>query len=175
MWRPIKGYEGRYEISEDGQVKSLPKIKGFYIRGELILKTSLDKNGYVRVTLSDENGKSKTKKVHRLVAEAYIPNPNNLPEVNHCNGIKTDNSVNNLEWTTNVDNIRHAIKSGLRDYHYQSKKVVITDKETGETNTFQSMKSASNWLGHKRSYLAKMQLRRKTNEFEVGKYVIRIA
>ncbi len=174
MWKNIKGYEGRYMASDDGRIKSLVK-KGCSSQNESILEGSPDKDGYLRVGIRDKNGKAKTAKIHRLVAETFIPNPENLPQVNHKNGVKTDNRVENLEWITNVDNIRHAVAIGLRDHHYQSRKVEILDKETGEMFSFESMKDASLWLGHKRSYLARKVINKKSRTFEVGKFVIKIA
>jgi hypothetical protein len=94
-WKAIKGYEG-YEVSNLGKVRS-PRI---------ILKGSLQGKGYVRVDLPKER-KSKHISVHRLVAEAFIPNPLKKDQVNHINGIKTDNRLENLEWVTCKENHAH--------------------------------------------------------------------
>ena len=104
IWRDIAGYEGLYQVSNCGRVKS------FY-RGGRILKQSL-KRGYMFVELYlNTNGKIHI--VHRLVAQAFIPNPLNKLEVNHINGIKTDNRVENLEWVTRSENEQHAYDTGL--------------------------------------------------------------
>lgn len=90
-WKNIIGYEGLYEVSNKGNVRNVRRNK--------LLKLSKDYYGYIRVSLS-KNGIQTGLKVHRLVAQAFIPNPNNLPQVNHRNEDKTDNSVENLEWCT---------------------------------------------------------------------------
>lgn len=109
IWKDIKGYEGFYQISNIGRIKNLPRK---YAPRERIRKNCLDSDGYGLIILY-RDGTSKTKKIHRLVAQAFIENPLNLPEVNHKNGIKTDNYTDNLEWVTTRQNIEHAIKIGL--------------------------------------------------------------
>lgn len=101
IWKDIVGYEGYYQVSNFGRIKSLSRIidhksMGKYISKEKIL-TQQTNYGYKNVILS-KNGKTKYKKVHRLVAEAFISNPDNLPYINHKNENRNDNSVNNLEW-----------------------------------------------------------------------------
>ena len=96
-----------YEITKDGKIISLKHNKRREIKGYI------DKYGYRRVLIY-ENGKRKKYFVHRLVAEKYIPNPDNLPQVNHKDGDKLNNCVDNLEWVTPKENIEHAIKNGFR-------------------------------------------------------------
>lgn len=91
QWKAVKGYEGKYEVSNKGNVKSYLQNKEKYIKGRT------DKDGYRIVTLR-ANGKGKDYKLHRIVAEAFIENPLNLPQVNHKDENKTNNSANNLEW-----------------------------------------------------------------------------
>lgn len=110
IWKDIKGFEGRYMVSNTGMVKSLKRIRKFgsQVReiNERILKTACDRNGYPFIVLSDYPNK-KQSMVHRLVALAFIDNPDGLPCVNHKNGIKTDNTVDNLEWVTYSENSKH--------------------------------------------------------------------
>ena len=103
-WRDVVGYEGLYQVSDQGRVKSLKWNK------ERILKPSMDKDGYLLVTLC-AGGKPKTLKVHRLVCEAFHENLENKSDVNHLNEIKTDNRASNLEWCTRRDNINHGSRN----------------------------------------------------------------
>lgn len=112
----INGYEN-YLISKSGLVYS--------IKAKKLLKPTIDYKGYYRVKLYSK-GSTKTFRVHRLVAINYIDNPDNKPQVNHINGIKTDNRVSNLEWATNTENTIHAIKNGLRD---DAHKKAVTDNQ----------------------------------------------
>lgn len=111
IWKDIKGFEGLYQVSNIGRIKSIDR----YIRNkwgsltlckEHILKPRTDDDGYYRIGLY-KDGKYKSFGLHRLVSEAFIPNPNNLPCVNHKNEIKTDNRVENLEWCTNSYNLNY--------------------------------------------------------------------
>ena len=103
-WKTIKGFEG-YMISTDGQVKNIKTGK--------ILKGFKNKKGYLQVPFY-KNGKRIQPYIHKLVAEAFIDNPENKTQVNHIDGNKTNNNVNNLEWCNNRENQIHAIKNHLR-------------------------------------------------------------
>ena len=109
IWNDIQGYEGLYQVSNFGRVKSLPKKhdismgKGYYITKERILQPGEDKDGYLQVGLR-KNKKTRMRKIHRLVAETFIPNLNNLPQVNHKDENKQNNDVINLEWCNNSYN-----------------------------------------------------------------------
>ena len=116
IWKDIEGYEGLYQVSTCGNVKSLPKVRrngtGTYIQKEKLLKPSNTSTGYKKVELC-KDGKRKSFKVHRLVAQAFIPNPENKREVNHIDGNKHNNNVNNLEWVTSSENKLHAFEMHL--------------------------------------------------------------
>lgn len=125
IWKDIKGYEGKYQISNYGRVKSLQRNLKYIDSKKITEKlkgTFVGKRGYARIELS-KDGINKKYSVHRLVAQAFIPNPNKKLEVNHINGIKTDNRVSNLEWVTSKENQIHAIKYGLQRPSLKQKRV----------------------------------------------------
>ncbi len=105
--KDVCGYEGLYKVDENGNV--------FSVRNNKLLKRMMFPSGYEYVHLCNGKGKTKLFRVHRLVAETFIPNPNNLPEVNHKDGDKLNNNVKNLEWCTNLENMRHSVETGLRN------------------------------------------------------------
>lgn len=122
MLKDVPGYEGLYAITPSGRVwtRAKPRAKAGW------RKTHVSWAGYERVQLS-KDGKRKYMAVHRLVALTYIPNPDNLPQVNHIDGDKTNNSASNLEWCTQSHNQRHSLRLGLRimpsgTKHWQGKK-----------------------------------------------------
>lgn len=125
-WKDIKGYEGLYQVSNLGNVKSVNHYASngkclILYKGKLLKPWFDGKKHYLQVTLSKDNVKKKYL-IHRLVAETFINNTQNLPEVNHKNGCKTDNKVNNLEWVTSKENKAHAIKNGYYKNVYKNRK-----------------------------------------------------
>lgn len=110
-WKDIEGTGGIYEVSNTGKIRSNNYL-GHGSQKELML--AKDKKGYLRVRIYI-GGLRKTIKVHRAVAIAFIPNPENKPEVNHKDGDKANNCVDNLEWATSSENVKHAYKSGLKE------------------------------------------------------------
>lgn len=138
VWKPVVGYEGLYEVSNFGNVKSLDhyvttnrKVKGkiqsfTWLSKGKVLKFGKRSDDYKDVSLT-KYGVSCNVCVHRLVAEAFIPNPNNLPEVNHLDGNKANNNSTNLEWASYSENNIHAVYSGLN-----SQAIKVICNETGE-------------------------------------------
>lgn len=104
VWKDVVGYEGFYEVSDMGNVRDK--------RCMLLRKATTNKDGYKVVGLT-ANGNRKLFLLHRLIALAFIDNPENKPQINHKNGVKTDNYLSNLEWVTNRENAIHAIAMGL--------------------------------------------------------------
>lgn len=117
IWKDVVGYEGIYQVSNLGRVKRLERTishwKGInQVRKERVINQSTGKRGYPRIHVVINSGMT-TKHVHRLVAMAFIPNPENKLSVNHKNGIKSDNRADNLEWATLEENTKHAYTTGL--------------------------------------------------------------
>lgn len=115
IWKEIEGFGGNYSVSSEGRVRSNGLLKGKNSKVR-ILKTEMTSKGYLRVGMV-KDGKQKHYLLHRLVAIAFLDNPNNLPDVNHKNDCKTDNRLVNLEWMSRRDNM---------NYGERTKKAVTT-------------------------------------------------
>ena len=153
IWKNIEGYDGNYQVSNFGNVKSL------YKHNPIILKYSKDSRGYPRVCLSKKKAQ-KCCAIHRLVAEAFIPNPENKPQVNHKNGIKDNNRVENLEWCTNEENQKHAVEHGLKarmkgNTNPRARKINQYDLNGNFTKQWLSIYDITNELGIDRSLIWK--------------------
>lgn len=114
-WLPCPGFENSYEVSNYGKVRSIDRYisgRSGLVKGQLI-HSDLNQKGYPQLRLYKNNTKY-VRNQHRLLTLAFIPNPNNLPQVNHIDGDKLNNHISNLEWISNSDNMSHAYKLGLR-------------------------------------------------------------
>lgn len=143
VWQDIDGYEGFYRISNFGRIISLPR--NGTRKTPRILKRVSDKRGYEIVILS-KNGIRKTYKTHRLVAQTFIPNPNNLPQINHKNEIKTDNNVYNLEWCDSLYNVNYGTRIE-KVVDKRSKQVCMFDKDNNYIKTYKNGVEASKETG----------------------------
>ena len=161
QWKNIEGYEGLYQVSDDGRIRNS--------KGKM-LKNVKNSWGYLQVGLH-KDGKQVTKYIHRLVAEAFLPNPNNLPEVNHKDETPTNNQVSNLEWCDSKYNINYGTRN-QRSAEKQSKRVDQIDKVTGEV----VRQWASTWECHRNGFdhgavAACARGERKTHKGYVWKYL----
>ena len=182
IWKPIKGYEGLYEISNLGRVKSLNYNR---TGKEEILKNAECSNGYLTVGLT-KNGKQKLFKIHRLVAEAFIPNPENKPCIDHINTIKNDNRVENLRWVTNEENNNNPLTKKKRNENYANFKGEnhpmygrtgenhpMYGKHHSEETRKKMSKNHANFKGENHPFYGKHhteETKRKMSEAKKGKY-----
>ncbi|MDD4154740.1 MAG: NUMOD4 domain-containing protein [Bacilli bacterium] len=136
QWKPIYCYEGYYEVSNLGRIRSLdrdvPMRGGIWsIKGQIISQKRHYRTGYMNVTLNFA-GTKVTLLVHRLVAKAFVPNPYNKPTVNHINGIKSDNRAINLEWCSYKENNQHAYDIGIKAKFHAGQFLPGTNGRQGE-------------------------------------------
>lgn len=151
QWKPVVGYEGYYEVSDRGRVRSTDRTVpsssrngGFRHRPSVILRQKERRNGYMSLSLS-LNGVIKDVLVHRLVAKAFLPNPNGFDQVNHKNMNKADNRVENLEWCDQSMNMKHSILHHPEaDFPFKRSRKRIRCVETGDC--FISSYYAADWV-----------------------------
>lgn len=155
-WKDIPGYDGLYQASNLGRVKS---SKGFFYKG------TPDKDGYMRVALIKDR-KAKTLRIHRLICFAFLPNPENKPQVNHKNGIRTDNRIENLEWCTAKENTIHSVlvlnrvatwQGKFGESNYFSKKIQCIESGI----VYGGISEASRTLGISNTHLSNVCLGKK--------------
>lgn len=152
-WKNVVGFENKYKISNKGNVKAL---RSKTRRIAIIKKPHHDKNGYLTIVLYSKH-KTLSISLHRLVAIHFISNPKGEKQVNHINGIKTDNRVENLEWVSCKENIRHAWINGLSNVSHNQLKSVSNMVIDIKTNiTYKSITEASKAIGMKRRTLSHM-------------------
>ena len=151
IWKDIKGYEGMYQVSNLGRVKSIRSKDSIGRKRKLGLLSLQIHQGYVNTRLM-KNGIRKTVRIHRLVAQAFLKRVNGKPEINHIDGNKENNNVKNLEWVSRSENVKHAYNNGLikqtskRRNDYRSKPIMqILNNEI--INEFPSAMEASRKLG----------------------------
>ena len=153
----LKGFENRYEIYEDGSIINIKTNKP--------ICQWKDNVGYLQVVIRN-NGKKKYMRVHRLVAEHFIPNPNNLPQVNHIDGDKTNNHVNNLEWTDNKTNTQHGYDNNLYHSKKRSIKIKVYNKLGEYINTYKSIRETAQVLNINRKTLSRILFDNKENNYD---------
>lgn len=154
-WKDIKGFTG-YQISNLGRVRSFHRFNAGRVHGNDVLintphlmdiENSDDGSGYKKVMLRHD-GKSFCRKIHRLVAEAFIPNPNNYDTVDHISNDKSDNSISNLQWLSRKDNLLKAYNDGIHNDRIEKSKIkVILSNDDGEILRFDSVGEAADYLG----------------------------
>ena len=156
-WKQIAGYEGLYEVSDQGRVRSMK------YGNERILKLCKAANGYLRVGLY-KDGQKKVSLIHRLVAEAFIPNQNNLETVNHKDEDKTNNIASNLEWMSREDNVAYS------QPQFSKRRVQMFDRQGNLLATFPSLAEAERFTGIANQNISKCCLGKRKS---VGGYIWR--
>lgn len=141
-WKSVKGFEDLYEVSDTGLVRSKDRVDASgHKRISIIRKQNIDKYGYSQVVLC-KDGQIKSYRVHRLVAEAFLPNPDNKPEIDHIDTNPLNNNINNLRWVTHQENMNNS-KTKPRMGKSCCRKILLQDTK-GNTTFFNSVKDAVN-------------------------------
>lgn len=170
VWKNVVGYEGIYEVSNLGRVRTHKEKTTHSVRHgtrrwkQRVLKPKSSKTREPRVSLWKDK-KSKDFLVHRLVAVAFIPNPENKPCINHIDGNPKNNNVENLEWNTYKENQNHSFDNGLA---HINKEVILFNKETFDVHKFRSQAKASEFLGFNNGYINSLIKRgKKLDDYEI--------
>lgn len=156
VWKDIEGYEGIYQVSNFGNVRSLDRIVQ-YIDGRIARfkgitrKPVKNQDGYLAVVLAKNRNEAKTVRIHRLVAAAFVPNSDDLPEINHKDEDKENNRADNLEWCDRLYNCRYGTR-GERISKSNSKPIALT--KDGKQIVFASQEQAAKQLGVKSQSIA---------------------
>lgn len=166
MWKDIPGYEGKYQVSNAGNVRSLNYMRTGQIRN---LKQANDVGDYKKVQLVGDGGKVFNLFVHVLVAKCFVPGEAEGLEVNHKDFDRSNNHASNLEWTSHADNIMHSHKAGRRKIPYQGKKVRQYTKEGAFVKEYDSANLAAEESGAKESNIIAC-CRKKTGFKSAGGY-----
>lgn len=173
MIKSVIGYEGLYEVTSDGDIFSVDRYTkdGKHLKRKKI-KGGKFSNGYEFVCLRKDGVNHNCLK-HRIIAESFIPNPNNLPIVNHIDGDKQNNNVNNLEWCTQGYNLKHAIQIGLVESQCKIRRKVKVKKDDLEI-VFNTMKDCAEFFGFKKGWL-QGYVRKYGLDFSYNGYEIKVS
>lgn len=160
IWKDVAGWEGKYQVSSLGNVRGIKRGK--------ILKKMYTPDGYHSLSLC--NGKMTTKTVHRLVAQAFIPNPENKPEVNHKNHIRTDNRAENLEWNTHIENIDYTVNNNKHAFGERHSRARLKESDVIDilTSSLSNEELAVKY-GLKRNSVVCIRLRKCWKHIEIPK------
>lgn len=172
IWKDVVGYEGIYEVSNDGQIRTkegkITSNERYSKRvwKQRVLKQKVDKENSCRVNLW-KNGKEKTWLVHRLVALAYIPTVEGKESINHIDGSRLNNHIDNLEWCNHKENNNHAFDTGLMSSNVP---IVLVHKNTKQAHYFRSMAKAGKFLGKAHGYISAVLKGNQSNSSEYEIY-----
>ena len=180
IWKDVSGYEGIYQVSNCGRVKRVGNYRNQCAewKSNRILKPAVKNNGYLFCQLC-KNNETSHKMIHRLVAEAFIENPDNKPTVNHIDGDRKNNTVQNLEWATYSENNKHSLyelqkfKKGDR-YNTRGKPVIQYDKQGKELKEYASYREAERVTGiHGIDVVCRGKRQKGRRQYTAGGYIWR--
>lgn len=180
IWKDVVGYEGLYQVSNLGRVRSLDRTTTCLTRWGTfsnrrykgrVLIPSFDGKGHYLFVVLRKDGKSINELVHRLVAKAFIPCDDYSLDVNHKDGCRTNNTADNLEWCTRSYNLQHALDIGLMDSQCKIRRKVELLGEDGEHISFPDMISCCKFFNRSKCWVG-LKIRQNGNPFRYGKYTI---